>query len=111
MKSNEPKNFLVTKRVQDILQKNIDLHGPSMEVDVAIEEMSELTKELVKHRRGRKNLLNIAEEIADVEIMLEQLKMIFKCHGLVAEQLDAKVEHIRDELCKAGVVLKGGGAG
>lgn len=104
-------HYTKTKRVQDILQKNIDLNGPSMEVDVAIEEMSELTKELVKHRRGRKNLLNIAEEIADVEIMMEQLKMIFKCHGLVAEQLDAKVEHIREELCKAGIVVKGGAFG
>lgn len=94
--------FIDTKRVQDILQKNIDLNGPSMEVDVAIEEMSELTKELVKHRRGRMNLLNIAEEIAHVEIMMEQLKMIFGCHGLVAEQQDITVERIRDELRKAG---------
>ena len=97
-------HYTKTQRVQDILQKNIDLHGASMEVDVAIEEMSELTKELIKHRRGRMNLLQIAEEIAHVEIMMEQLKMIFGLHGYVAEQLDITVERIRDELRMAGIM-------
>ena len=34
---------------------------------VAIEEMSELTKELCKNGRGQENTNHIAEEIADVE--------------------------------------------
>lgn len=97
-------HYSKTKRVQDILQKNIKLNGPSMEIDVAIEEMSELTKELIKHRRGQKNIPHIAEEIAHVEIMMEQLKMIFCCRDLVAEQQDITVERIRDGLCKAGIV-------
>ncbi len=42
-----------------------------------MEEMAELTKELSKNIRGQDNDLGIAEEIADVEIMLEQLKVIF----------------------------------
>ena len=104
MENYKPKDFINTKRVQEILQKNINLHGPGMEVDVAIEEMSELTKELIKHRRGHKNIPHIAEEIAHVEIMMEQLKMIFCCRDLVAEQLDLTVEEIRDGLCKAGIV-------
>ena len=102
-----PKYMKVTP-VQEILRKNIALHGNSLQVDVAIEEMSELTKELIKHRRGQKNILHIAEEIAHVEIMMEQLKMIFGCHDLVAEQVDMAMERIRDGLCKAGIVVKGG---
>lgn len=96
-------HYTKTKRVQDIFRKNIDLHGSAMEVDVAIEEMSELTKELIKHRRGQKNILHIAEEIAHVEIMMEQLKMIFGCHDLVAEQMDMTVERMRDGLTNAGI--------
>ena len=108
MTKGETKSYLSSKPVQEILQKNIALHGLAMEVDVAIEEMSELTKELIKHRRGQKNILHIAEEIAHVEIMMEQLKMIFGCHDLVAEQVDITIERIRDGLCKAGIVVKGG---
>lgn len=89
---------------QDILRKNIEYHGGRMEVDVAIEEMSELTKELIKNRRGKQNVPQIAEEIAHVEIMMEQLKMIFCCRELVAEQMDMTIEEIRDGLCKAGIV-------
>lgn len=96
-------DYFATKQVQDILRKNIDLNGASTEVDVAIEEMSELTKELVKHRRGKRNILHIAEEIADVEIMLEQLKMIFKCSDLVSEQTDIKIGRICDGLRNAGI--------
>lgn len=96
--------YIMREQVQDILWKNIDLNGASTEVDVAIEEMSELTKELCKHRRGQRNILHIAEEIADVEIMLEQLKMIFKCSDLVAEQEGIKIQRIQDGLSTAGIV-------
>ena len=102
-----PKYMKVTP-VQEIFQKNIALHGTTMEVDVAIEEMSELTKELIKHRRGHKNILHIAEEIAHVEIMMEQIKMVFDCHDLVAEQTGITIDRIRDGLLKAGVMVKGG---
>lgn len=48
---------------------------------VAIEELSELAKALCKYLRGNNdqpmNIDSIIEEIADVEIMLEQVKMYF----------------------------------
>lgn len=95
-------------RTKQILQANIDYHGATMEVDVAIEEMSELTKELIKNRRGRQNVRQIAEEIAHVEIMLHQVKMIFDCDDLVAEQWCLTMERIADELVKAGALNDGG---
>lgn len=70
-----------TKLQNDILQKAIDTYGEQMQIDVAIEEMAELTKALIKERRETKNnakaIVDICEEIADVAIMLEQLMMIF----------------------------------
>lgn len=44
---------------------------------MVIEEMSELTKEICKHKRGKQNRKEIVEEIADVEIMIEQLIIMF----------------------------------
>ena len=55
----------------------LEHYGNGPQVDMAIEEMSELTKELLKDRRGKENRSDIAMEMADVYIMLEQLKFIF----------------------------------
>lgn len=64
----------------DYLQVMIEAirqNGYKMQTMVAIEEMSELTKELVKFMRGEHNTDAIAEEIADVEIMIRQMKIIY----------------------------------
>jgi hypothetical protein len=42
-----------------------------------IEELSELQKELCKHLRGNENRRNIIEEVADVEIALNDVKAKF----------------------------------
>jgi len=55
----------------------LEHYGNNAQVDIAIEEMSELIKELLKNRRGEENRSMIADEMADVYIRLEQLKFIF----------------------------------
>lgn len=55
----------------------LEHYGNNSQVDIAIEEMSELIKELLKNRRGEENRSMIADEMADLYIMLEQLKFIF----------------------------------
>lgn len=74
-------------------------YGADAQVDVAIEEMSELTKALLKWRRSRKNVTelkklaeNIAEEIADVRIMLRQMELLFGCEKQVGKLMVYKVE-------------------
>lgn len=67
-----------------IYEKALADYGQKNQQSVAIEEMSELTKEIVKNWRGEDNLDHIAEEIADVEIMLEQLKLIYGCNTVVS---------------------------
>lgn len=60
-----------------ILERAIETYGKDMQLNVAIEEFSELIKEICKHKRGEDNRDNIIEEIADCYIMLEQLGVIF----------------------------------
>lgn len=92
-----------------VLQKAILTYGKESQVDMAIEEMSELTKALLKERRNEKEqvtksapplqyITNIIEEIADVEIMLEQLKMLFDCGGQVDRVKDYKIERLKERL-------------
>ncbi len=69
----------------------IKKYGDHMQQMVAIEEMSELIKELVKHSRGAENNNHIAEEIADVFIMLEQLMIMFDNESLVRQYIEQKL--------------------
>lgn len=52
--------------------------GLAGQLTVAIEELSELQKELCKYLRGMGDLVHLAEEVADVEIVVEQVKQ-FLC--------------------------------
>ena len=56
-----------------------EYYSGSSRADLAIEEMAELIQAINKFRRNpcAETLKGIAEEIADVEIMLEQYKIIF----------------------------------
>ena len=69
--------------------------GKNAQMIVAIEECSELQKEITKIIRNKGNLENLAEEIADVEIMLEQLKLIFTLHDKVVTKKGEKIERLK----------------
>lgn len=76
----------------EILITAINTFGETAQEGVAIEECAELIQAISHKHRGRKE--NIAEEIADVEIMLEQLKIINNCHDEVAEIHKRKIERL-----------------
>ena len=78
-----------------VLRKAIDTSGEESQMKMMIEEMSELTKELCKLFRGEAETGHILEEMADVQIMLDQMKMIF---GDTSEQEKAKVERLKGRL-------------
>ena len=61
----------------DIYKEAIAIYGRRNQMNIAIEEMAELTKEICKNKRGFANRDNIIEEMTDVYIMLEQLEIIF----------------------------------
>ena len=82
----------------EILKNALQHYGANSQRIVAIEEMSELIKELCKVFRGEENAAHIAEEIADVRIMLDQLEIMFDCAGAAAAYQAAKVERLRKRL-------------
>lgn len=63
---------------RDTYSVAVETYDRTSRLMLAIEEMSELSKELSKNYRGEDNISAISEEMADVEIMLEQLKLIFR---------------------------------
>lgn len=83
---------------EEILQSAIDTYGEKMQEDICIEEMSELTKAIIKNRRKEyMETANILEEIADVQIMLDQMRLIF---GDTAEQEDYKLKRLEKRIAK-----------
>ncbi|KXS45577.1 MAG: hypothetical protein AWU54_313 [Candidatus Frackibacter sp. T328-2] len=58
----------------DIYQKAIEKWGAESQFGMAQEEAAELIRAISKVLRGKES--NIEEEIADVEIMLEQLRLM-----------------------------------
>lgn len=83
-----------------IYREAIELFGNTSQKVMVIEEMSELTKELCKELRNRGNVENIADELADVEITLAQLKMIYNIHDLVNEHRDFKLRRLAKNMAE-----------
>ncbi len=91
-------DILVDKKVIDpkpIYQKAIKTFGTPIQIVVCMEELSELTKELTKDIRNKGNIEHIAEEIADVMIMLEQMILIFNCDVEVKNYRLQKLERLK----------------
>lgn len=72
--------------------------GASTQCVVAMEECSELIKELSKAIRGKADGVHIAEEIADVEIMLEQIKLHFSIGSIVEGIKEEKITRLDKRL-------------
>ena len=101
---------------KNIYWSAIETFGYDLQIAVAIEEMAELTKELCKAQRvtfaGRgglgdgliDNYDEIAEEIADVQIVLEEMMLLFgipsevqKARKRKLERLEMRIEKAREE--------------
>lgn len=78
----------------EICRAALETFGERAQMGMAVEEMSELVKELCKRLRGRDNLEAIAEEIADVQIMLRQLVILFDCKEVVDKYRRYKLERL-----------------
>ena len=78
-----------------ILEEAIRRYGNDMQTTVAIEELSELQKELCKAIRGKFHYEHMAEEIADVYIMLEQIEMIY---GIDLKDIVVNIELKKERL-------------
>ena len=89
----------------ELLKRAINTYGVQAQKDMMIEEMSELTIAILKERRvtglfDREIVReNIREEMADVQIMLDQMRIIY---GDCLEWHDRKLQRLNDRLDKVG---------
>lgn len=83
---------------KELYQLALSKYGSEAQTVMVFEEMSELQKELCKHARGADNQEHIAEEIADVLIMLEQMMILHNCKDLVFRYKQEKKSRLEKRL-------------
>lgn len=81
-----------------VIHNALHCFGAEKQKIKCIEEMSELTKELCKDCIGQGNNFHVAEEIADVEILLAQMKVYYTCDSTVEMFKRKKLEQLAEKL-------------
>lgn len=83
----------------EIMRSAIRKNGKVMQTVVAIEELSELQKELSKFIRGKGNRDNLIEEVADVLIMITQIQIMFALpDDEIKEVVDFKIKRLKERM-------------
>lgn len=82
----------------------IELWGADSQIKMMFEEMAELIKALCKLDRGNgsspEKILHVCEEITDVEIVLEQMKLIFGNEEYRNSVKNQKLNRLKDKVEK-----------
>jgi hypothetical protein len=86
---------------QEMYEKAIEHWGEAAQIDMAIEECAELILSLMHRLRRRNSIEDVAEEVADVEIMCGQLRLMVGS-DLVDQVKVRKLERLQQ-------LLEGGG--
>jgi NTP pyrophosphatase (non-canonical NTP hydrolase) len=79
----------------------IDKFGETNQLIIAMEECSELIKEVSKYIRTKDNKEHLTEELADVCIMIEQIRLIVGINELeLYEMMQKKLKRTRERYLK-----------
>lgn len=94
----------MNKGTKKIYDSAIKMWGIDAQQQMMIEESSELIKAICKFKRNgsRTNMLAVIEEMADVEIMLEQMKIIFDTEHLFDSIKQDKIDRLELRLESEG---------
>lgn len=92
------------RKMDDRIKRIADHYGRELQEMQAIEEMAELTQAINKFRRkpGEQTFENLIEEIADTQIMLEQLTYLHHINTPVnmcrEDKLERQIERIEPKM-------------
>lgn len=97
---------------RNLYKKALTMKGEESQVTITIEEMAEAIHALSKYKRLKEGLCdeekvmyNIISELADVQVMIEQMIVSFNNEDLFSRVRTEKLNRLRERLNK----LDGGG--
>lgn len=83
----------------EVLRLAIKTYGGDKQAQMCIEEMAELTQAICKWKRnGFVVTDNLIEEIADVEIMIKQMRIQFDLNGAIDRVKFTKIARLNDRI-------------
>lgn len=85
----------------EIYRAALETFGAEAQAKMLFEEIGELMSAICKHARGRDKVAHIAEEIADVHIMLDQMAVLFNCEDEVERQKRYKLRRLEQRIEEA----------
>ena len=83
----------------------IGTYGKNRQVKKLLEEMAELQDAIIKYDDERDTLEHVAEELADVTIMLEQARLMFNVNELVSARMTDKCVRLACRVSPAAAAL------
>lgn len=92
---------MTSEEIRQICLCAIDHFGVEHQKQKAVEEMGELIVELTREQDERTDAGHVAEEIADVIVMAEQLRIIYG-PAMVDEQIERKLDRLLDRIRNRG---------
>lgn len=84
-----------------IYREALETFGHASQVKKLFEEMAELQEAICKAVDGRDDTSHVAEEIADVQIMLGQMMELFGCEAAVILRRRAKLARLAGRIKRA----------
>lgn len=99
------------EKTKGLYERALAEWGEPLQIVMLIEEMAELVAALTHRLRGQKNHKKLAEELADVEIMIEQFRIVIEKEREDEEiSFDHLVKHFRnDKLYRLAERIEKGG--
>ena len=86
------------EKEEGVLETALRTFGGMKQIMKTVEELSELQKELCKYYSGEENKDHIAEEIADVRIMLDQMAILFEVERKEMDWREKKLERLAERV-------------
>ena len=80
-----------------IFEQAVDQWGPDDRAMLLAEEAGELFAALNHWRRGRGTVAKVAEELADLTIVLDQIPYVIAAQGIDAEKFSLMVGRFREQ--------------
>lgn len=81
-----------------IYRTALETYGAEHQTKKLFEEIGEFQEALCKYNDGRDTLDHVAEELADVQIMLEQMTILHGCGALVDVWKRLKLEKLAQKI-------------
>jgi NTP pyrophosphatase (non-canonical NTP hydrolase) len=98
---------MISDKYDSALKETSKIWGGEFNLDMAIEECAELIQAIQHLRRNRCNVSKVAEELADVSIMIRQLIIDLNCEASYLTHVARKIIRLKLRIAARNANIRG----